>query len=66
MTSFLKDLKLLSIAVILSTMMAIDYHIYLRGGNSIFFVDKSELQKDLREIQRLEIKNKLKELKAND
>jgi len=66
MTNFLKDLELLAIAIILSTVMAIDYHTYLRGGNSIFFADESQVEKDLREIQRLEIKNKLKELKAND
>lgn len=35
------------------------------ANDSIFFKDKSEIEKDLREIQRLEIKQKLEALKEH-
>lgn len=54
--------RLLAYSLFLISLMGIDYHIYLRGGESIFFVDKTQTEKDLREIQKIEIKNKLKQL----
>lgn len=54
--------RLLAYSLFLISVMAIDYHIYLRGGESIFFVDKTQAEKDLRKIQEIEIKNKLKNL----
>lgn len=53
----------LGFAIILSTIIYLDYKVYLRGNDSIFFKDKTQLEKDLREIQELEAKKKLKELK---
>lgn len=44
----------------------VDYQLFVRSGDAIFFKDKSEIEKDLREIQRLEIQQKLKELRGNN
>lgn len=44
-------------------LLAIDYHMWLRGGGGYFFYDKTQIEKDLREIQKLEIQKKLEELK---
>lgn len=49
--------------IFLSVIFYLDYKLYLRGNDSIFFKDKSQLEKDLREIQELEAKNRLRELK---
>jgi len=54
--------RLLAYSLFLISLMGIDYHIYLRGGESIFFTDNTQTEKDLREIQKIEIKNKLKQL----
>ena len=54
--------RLLAYSLFLISLMGIDYHIYLRGGKSLFFVDNTQTEKDLREIQKIEIKNKLKQL----
>jgi uncharacterized membrane protein len=51
------------IIIIIAVLLMIDYHSYLRSGSSICFKDKTELEKDLREIQKLEAKIKLNELK---
>ena len=48
--------------ILLSVVMILDYKMYLRGNDCIFFKDKTDLEKDLREIQKLETKKKLKEL----
>ena len=52
--------------IIISVVMIIDYQIWLRGGDSMFFRDKTQIEKDLREIQKLEIEAKLKKLKDED
>ena len=50
-------------AIVLVIFMYLDYKIYLRGNkNTWFFEDKTEIEKDLREIQRLETKKKLRNL----
>ena len=56
-------LSILGLYIFLSTVLYVDYKIFLRSGDSFFLGDKSEIEKDLREIQKLEIKQKLKELK---
>ncbi len=50
-------------AIVFFIFIAIDYHMWLRGGDSIFFTDRTQIEKDLREIQKLEIAKKLKQLK---
>jgi hypothetical protein len=55
-------IRLLSYSLLLISLIGTDYHSYLRSGKSIFFADKTQIEKDLREIQKLEIKNKLEEL----
>lgn len=49
--------------IFMTMFLYIDYKIFVRSGDSIFLKDKSEIEKDLREIQKLEIKARLKELK---
>lgn len=49
--------------IFMAMFLYIDYKIFVRSGDSIFLKDKSEIEKDLREIQKLEIKARLKELK---
>jgi hypothetical protein len=44
----------------------IDYHIWLAGRDTMFFEDKTQTEKDLREIQKLEIKQKLAKLKQQE
>ncbi len=56
-------IRILTYSLLVIFLLGIDYHSYLRSGRSSFFADKSQIEKDLREIQKLEIKNKLKELK---
>lgn len=56
-------LSILGLYIFLSTVLYVDYKIFIRSGDSFFLGDKSEIEKDLREIQKLEIKQKLKELK---
>lgn len=46
-------------AIFLIGFLAIDYHMWLRGGNSKIFDDTSQIEKDLRKIQKLEIQKKL-------
>ena len=54
----------LGLIIFLSTIMYLDYKWYLRGSsNTWFFKDKTDLEKDLREIQILETKLKLKKLR---
>jgi hypothetical protein len=50
-------------ALLISTLCFLDYQVWIRGGNSYLFEDKTEIEKDLRKIQKLEIKKKLEELK---
>jgi len=47
----------------LSVALYIDYQLFIRSGDAIFFKDKSDIEKNLREIQKIEIENKLKQLK---
>ena len=50
--------------LLLSSFLFISYDMWKRGNtNSMIFGDTSEMEKDLREIQRLEIKKKLIDLK---
>ena len=52
-------LALVGFYIFLSTILYIDYQLFLRSGDAIFFKDKSQIEKDLREIQKIEVKNKL-------
>lgn len=56
------DLGWTGFFVFLSVILYVDYRMYLRSGDSIFFEDKIQIEKDLREIQKLEIKQKLDSL----
>lgn len=55
-------LALIGFYIFLSTILYIDYQLFLRSNDAIFFKDKSQIEKDLREIQKIEIQNKLKGL----
>lgn len=39
------------------------FRVSLRSGDSKFFEDQSQIEKDLREIQKIELKQKLNEMK---
>ena len=56
------DLGWTGFFIFLSVIIFVDYKMYLRSGDSIFFKDKIQIEKDLREIQKLEIKQKLDSL----
>lgn len=56
----------IALAIVIVAVLSIDYHIYLRGGKAVFFADENEMEKDLREIQKLETKKRLKFLKEPD
>lgn len=58
------DLGWTGFFIFLSVILFLDYQMYLRADDSIFFKDKSQIEKDLREIQRLEINKKLEDLKS--
>ena len=60
--SFRAGLCGLGFYIFLSVVVYLDYQEYLRGARSIFFSDKTETEKQLREMQRLENERKLKEL----
>jgi len=53
----------IGIGIFMSMVFYLDYKIYLRGGKSFIFKDKTQLDKDLREIQKLEVAQKLRKLK---
>ena len=55
-----------AVAIVFSVVLLIDYHIWLAGGDAMFFGDKTPTEKDLREIQKLEIKQKLAKLKQQE
>lgn len=60
------DLWSFGFFIFLSVVLYIDYQLFLRSGDAVFFEDKSQLEKDLREIQKIEVKNKLKILKETE
>ena len=49
-------------AIIISMIIYVDYKCYVRGADAILFKDKTELEKDLRELQHLEVKRKIRDL----
>ena len=53
----------LGFAIIVTALLYFDYKMYIRGNANLFFKDKTQLEKDLREIQKLEVKIKLENLK---
>lgn len=60
-------MEILGISIFICTILYIDYKEYIRcSENTLFFKDSTQVEKDLRKIQRLEIKLKLKELKDKD
>jgi len=52
----------LGFCILLSTIIFIDYKMYIRGENAMFFKDKSEIEINLRKIQKIEIETKLNNL----
>lgn len=52
-----------AVAIVALVFIATDYYTWLRCGNSLFFQDRTQIEKDLRELQKLEIAKKIKELK---
>lgn len=54
----------IAVAIFVIGFLAIEYHMWLRGGKSQIFGDKTQIEKDLREIQKLEIEKKLKQIKG--
>ena len=59
-------LSLIGFYIFLSTILYIDYQLFLRSNDSIFFKDKSQIEKDLREIQKIELQIKIKEIKEEN
>jgi hypothetical protein len=49
--------------LLIITLIATSYLSYKDGGKSFFFGDLTEIEKDRRELQGLELKLKLKEVK---
>lgn len=47
-------------SIFLSTLAVIDYMIYVRGGDSLLFEDKTEIEKDLRKCQHIKLKKQLR------
>lgn len=56
----------IAVAILFSVVLLIDYHIWIAGGDTVFFKDKTQIEKDLREIQKLELKQKLDKLRKNE
>lgn len=56
----MSGLHIFGFYIFLSVLLYIDYQLFLRSGDSIFFKDKSTIEKDLRRIQRLEIERCIK------
>ena len=54
----------LATAIIVSTMIVLDYLVWIRGGNSYAFGDVTKIEKLQRKIQKLELKKKLKQLQT--
>ena len=52
----------LAVAIFCAAIIWVDYQTWVRGGKSILFTDKTQIEKDLRKIQKLEITKKLKNL----
>lgn len=52
--------------IFMSMVLYVDYKIFIRSGDAIFFKDKSQIEKDLREIQRIEVRQKLEKLKKEE
>lgn len=51
-----------AMAILAAAILLVDYHMWVRGSKSLVFTDKTQIEKDLREIQKLEMKQKLKDL----
>lgn len=57
-------MEYLGIAIFSCVILYIDYKCWIRGQeNTLFFKDKTQLEKDIREVQKLEVKLKIEELK---
>lgn len=54
----------IALGLLLSTLCFLDYQVWVNGGNSVLFEDKTQIEKDLRKIQKLEIAKKLKQIKG--
>jgi hypothetical protein len=53
----------LGLSIVIAAIILIDYQMWVRGGSGILFTDRTQIEKDLREIQKLEIAKKLKQMK---
>ena len=49
--------------IFMSVMLYLSHYDYINGGESFFFKDKTQIEKDKREIQKIETQLKLKKLK---
>lgn len=49
-------------ALVIVVVFCLDYASWVRGGHGIFFKDKTQLEKDLRKLQHLEVLKKIKEI----
>jgi hypothetical protein len=60
-------MEVMAFTIFICTIMYLDHKWYIRGSEkTLFFKDETDIEKDLREIQRLEIKQRLKELREKD
>lgn len=56
----------LGIFIFVSTILYIDYKLYIRSGNALFFKDKSSLEKKQREYQELKLNKKISQFKKDN
>ena len=52
--------------IFMSMVIFLSYHDFQNGGKSFFFKDLTEIEKDKREIQKLEVKQRLEKLRSNE
>ena len=52
----------IAFALVIVAVFVIDYLCWVRGGHGIFFKDKTQLEKDLRKLQHLEVLKNIKSI----
>lgn len=56
----------LGIFIFFSMIIYVDYKLYVRSGNALFFKDKTDLEKKQREYQKLKLNKKISQLKKDN
>ena len=59
-------METIGIAIFLAVIIVVDYLVWTRGdSNSLFFKDKTDLEKDIRKLQHLEVIKRIREIEAS-